>query len=459
MAYRWLLRMILFLLVPGIVLGQNSTAAPNLHLLIERESLTLYVAAADPLALDELSFRAVNSFGEFQSFKLAEGFKVLKLTDGLAEPGSCFIYEMKDAAAPLPSICSKPNLVFRLIVPSADVFWYDLTANQKRDLAIVANDAVIALCSAAIPDCPISYVLPDVSLVTQSAASTSTAETAGATTTARAATRIPLPTSEPMVTPEFFMPVEHNLDWSPSGQAFDGVEMVLVPPGCFTMGSEDGEADEQPMTQQCFDEFYWIDRYEVTNAQYRRCVEADICIVPLDATQYNDPEYADYPVNVNWFQARDYAAWRGGRLPTEAQWEYAARGPDGLLYPWGNEFDSTALNFCDENCPPSGTYERDPSADDGYAQLAPVGTFPGGVSWVGAQDMAGNAWEWTSTIYQPYPYTFEDGREDQSMADAFRVLRGGTWFSNAEQARATCRFQTDPDVSAVARGLRVVHAY
>jgi formylglycine-generating enzyme required for sulfatase activity len=175
--------------------------------------------------------------------------------------------------------------------------------------------------------------------------------------------------------------------------------------------------------------------------------------------QYGDPLYADYPVNLNWFQADAYATWRGGRLPTEAQWEYAARGPDNRVYPWGSTFEANALNFCDVNCPPSTTYERDPNADDGYSQLAPVGSFPIGVSWVGALDMAGNAWEWTSSIYQPYPYHFEDGREDQTVTDASRVLRGGTWFSNAEQVRAACRFQTDPDRTAIARGLRVVRAY
>ena len=260
-------------------------------------------------------------------------------------------------------------------------------------------------------------------------------------------------------------PVTRNADWTPVLQEFDGVAMVLVPAGCFRMGSTDDqiaaaiaeceETDsvaacndilfslEQPAAEICFETPFWIGRYEVTNAEYRECVEAGACTLPgdgvlTDATIYDDPNYANHPVIfVDWHQANDYAEWRGGRLPTEAEWEYAARGPDGLIYPWGNEIDATRVNFCDVNC--RGYTWRDSNYDDGYAQTAPVGSYPGGVSWVGAYDLSGNIWEWISTIYQDYPYNATDGRESSLDAGSWRGWRGGAWYSTADLVRAGYR--------------------
>ena len=199
------------------------------------------------------------------------------------------------------------------------------------------------------------------------------------------------------------------------------MEMVLVPAGCFDMG-EDGEGG-----RQCFDEPFWIDRYEVTNAQYgfigSRCIEW--------SSQSDQPRDC-----VNWFDSRDFCASRGARLPTEAEWEYAARGPDGLIYPWGN--DLVADN---------GVY-----GGNSGLQTAAVGSAPGGVSWVGAYDLSGNVWEWTSTIYQDYPYNARDGRENNSDINGprvHRVVRGGSFDQIVNFLRATYRdsHYTD-DVSA-----------
>ena len=118
------------------------------------------------------------------------------------------------------------------------------------------------------------------------------------------------------------------------------------------------------------------------------------------------------------------------RLPSEAEWEYAARGPDSLLFPWGNEFDRPVLNFCDLRC---GSPGADSGASDGYALTGPVGSYPGGASWVGALDMAGNLWEWTSGLPYDYPYRADDGREVGAEVDSssFRTLRGGAWIDTA----------------------------
>jgi formylglycine-generating enzyme required for sulfatase activity len=274
-------------------------------------------------------------------------------------------------------------------------------------------------------------------------------------------------------------PVASNADWTPVEREVDGVTMVLVPAGCFDMGSTDAQIDaafemceaalgvgecerawfedESPVHRVCFDEPFWIDKYEVTNAQYRACVEAGACTLPGNTQDYEDPAYSDHPVvYVDWDQANDYAEWAGCSLPTEAQWEYAARGPDALVYPWGDEFDGTRLNFCDANC----SYGwADPAYDDGYAQTAPVGSKPGGVSWVGALDLSGNVWEWVADWYDAdYYATLDDGAVNPpGPADGSRrVLRGGAWRDDPDLVRAVSRYDDAPTSRDYGVGFRCV---
>jgi formylglycine-generating enzyme required for sulfatase activity len=211
-----------------------------------------------------------------------------------------------------------------------------------------------------------------------------------------------------------------NADWTPEIREFDGVEMVLVPSGCFMMGSNDGDDDEQPVHEQCFDEPYWIDRYEVTQGDFAR----------LGGVQAEDSRFdgANRPVElITWFEARDFCELRGGRLPTEREWEYAARGPDGLVYPWGDTWDENRVVW-DGN---SGN------------QTASVGSRPDGVSWVGAEDMSGNVWEWVSSVYRDYPYGANS--EDLSGDGERYMLRGGSWlFNNPSGLRASDRGRSDP---------------
>jgi len=201
----------------------------------------------------------------------------------------------------------------------------------------------------------------------------------------------------------------------------DAVEMAAVPGGGFPMGSDDPEADadERPVARIQVEAF-WIDRVEVTNARYGACVEAGTCSLPA-GTAVNDATKADHPVTiVSWAQAAAYCAWAGKRLPTEAEWEKAARGVDARRYPCGCRFEPERVNA-------------------GYtAGTAAVGSYPGCPSPYGVLDMAGNVWEWTSSLYKPYPYDPGDGREDPT-ARGPRVNRGGSWYYGAWYVRTTYR--------------------
>lgn len=208
--------------------------------------------------------------------------------------------------------------------------------------------------------------------------------------------------------------VPGNTAWQPVSKTFNGVEMVEVPTGCFTMGNPQGRRDEQPVQPYCFAQSFWIDRYEVFNGQFGS--EG-----PFSGD--NKPRS-----NLTWFEARDYCAQRGARLPTEAEWEYAARGPDSLLYPWGDKFMPDNLVY-DANF---------------NGQLSDIGSRPAGVSWVGAYDLAGNAWEWVSSLYRPYPYQAQDGREDPNNTTEHRVYRGGIGSYIDYGTSATTRFRSVP---------------
>ena len=158
--------------------------------------------------------------------------------------------------------------------------------------------------------------------------------------------------------------------------------------------------------------------YEVTNEQYgsqRGYFTGD-----------NHPRDS-----VTWFEARDFCLSRDSRLPTEAEWEYAARGPESFIYPWGNDFIAENVVY----------------GENSGEQSAEVGNRPEGMSWVGAMDMSGNLREWTSTIYQDYPYDARDGRrEGNSDTISPRVLRGGSWGDIGNLVRAATRLWGEPTV-------------
>jgi serine/threonine-protein kinase len=217
--------------------------------------------------------------------------------------------------------------------------------------------------------------------------------------------------------------------------------MVYVPSGCFEMGSSLGDSDELPIHTVCLRSF-WISQTEITNAQYQACVAMDQCAIP-QSVEYPREDYMDYPiVGVTWEQATQFARWIGGSLPTEAQWEYTARGPESRVYPWGDFFDfnGSRLNFCDLNC---SLEVRDTSQNDEYPSRAPVGTYPNGASWVGALDMAGNVWEWVMDFYDAGYYTTLESEIvwNPTGPDSGRthVIRGGSYINGDHSTRSARR--------------------
>ena len=237
----------------------------------------------------------------------------------------------------------------------------------------------------------------------------------------------------------------------------DHMVQIFIPEGEITLGSSDKEAKitleggraypEVPINTVYLDSF-WIDKYEVTNGQYALCVEAGDCNEPytiISSTRpeyYGNPEYEDYPVIwVNWYMARNYCDWTGRRLVKEAEWERASRESFENKYPWGNDpISGDKANFCDTNCPKSWA---NPNFDDGYADTAPVGSYPDGASPFGVMDMSGNVWEWTGTLIMQYPYDLNDGREDLEAAGE-RAWRGGAWNDGYWWMRSSTRYRSVP---------------
>jgi serine/threonine-protein kinase len=221
----------------------------------------------------------------------------------------------------------------------------------------------------------------------------------------------------------------------------DGAAMVHAPAGDFEMGSPNGHADERPVHVVALDSF-WIDRTEVTNDQFRLCVNAGGCQPPTSC-EWGKPTYArtaanDHPaVCVDWYEANAYCEWAGARLPTEAEWEYVARGPNGRAYPWGDAFDCARENFDDETQIHDFVVPGGPACD-GYELTAPVGSYESGASWCGALDMAGNVREWVADWYGDYTSEPKKNPSGPETGE-FKVLRGGAWISFQEGLRSTQR--------------------
>jgi formylglycine-generating enzyme required for sulfatase activity len=216
-------------------------------------------------------------------------------------------------------------------------------------------------------------------------------------------------------------------------------EMVRVPADVFLMGNDNGPEDERPRHQLHLAEFF-IDRTKITNARFAEFLNArgtraadgqvwydvddnDARIHRRNGRWLPDSGHENHPVvEASWYGAVAFCAWAGKRLPTEAEWEKAARGTDGRKYPWGSE-------------PPTASRAH---FGAGWNDLKPVGSFPQGASPYGILDLAGNGWEWVSSGYRPYPYDAHDGREDLTRLQP-RGTRGGGHDSSAEDLTTTHR--------------------
>jgi serine/threonine protein kinase len=284
----------------------------------------------------------------------------------------------------------------------------------------------------------------------------------------------PNPSQTPTNTPTATPTVSVSLPSSIIG--LDGTEMVLIPSGWFTMGSRSADVDaavslcrqrqsssscprtafsnEMPQREVYISDFY-MGITPITNGQYRACVNAGACSTPADsgtpdnryrvANYYNLPQYDNYPVvRVRWEDGQNYCRWIGGRLPTEAEWEKAARGTDARLYPWGNSFDNQRAII------------RRSSSET--PQLRPVASYPNGRSPYGLYDMAGSVWEYMQDWYDAEYYQNAPDRDPQGPAmGQRRVLRGGSYSDFEVYARVTNRGTANPDFPRSGfRGFRCV---
>jgi formylglycine-generating enzyme required for sulfatase activity len=250
-----------------------------------------------------------------------------------------------------------------------------------------------------------------------------------------------------------------------------GPAQILFRAGTFTMGSSDEEIAEvrkicesEPRREDCREEIfaaeqaqhevylsdYWLDRTEVTVARYRRCVAAGACAMPPYAEGGERFDQPPLPVVlVTWNDARRFCAWAGGRLPTEAEWERAARGagPNGRRYPWGNVYNPFLANH-------GAMGLEDLDARDGFLELAPAGSFPDGRTPEGLDDMAGNAQEWVADWYAPeYPKADASNPKGPDIGE-MRVVRGGSYAHPRLWLRGAARDREPPNERAPWIGFR-----
>jgi formylglycine-generating enzyme required for sulfatase activity len=240
----------------------------------------------------------------------------------------------------------------------------------------------------------------------------------------------------------FSFPCKGGSQAAPS-ELKDRSEMATMPAGKYLMGFANGEPDEFPAHEVQLPSFL-IDRTEVTNGSYRACVQAKAC---REGTFDKDPILgrARHPVvGISWRDAKRYCKWVEKRLPTEAEWEYAARAPAFSIFPWEGRFKAALVNARGDV--------------DGYDKTAPVGSFPEGRSGLGLYDMAGNVSEWVSDAYDAvyYKNSPSDSPTGPALSTGSRVVRGGSWADNDYLLRSTARAALDPNLRRDSVGFRCV---
>ena len=272
----------------------------------------------------------------------------------------------------------------------------------------------------------------------------------------------------PMATPTLIPVGTANKTWVPI-QRVDavGVVQVYVPAGCFMMGNDSmdslsGHRSERPAREVCLTQPFWIDLFEVTNESYQKFMDAGGYGTRMywsaagwqwkgmktepKAFGFGFKPPQEPSLGVTWYEAEAYAAWRGCRLPTEAEWEYAGRGPESWIYPWGNEFIADHVVFWD-----TATFYK-----EGGRWVANVGSRPAGASWVGALDMSGNISEWVVDWYEWYDVNSPRNDPVGPSTGDSRVARGGNFHSASYQIYLSRRMAWPPDSQIYYNGFRVV---
>ncbi|MBI3359702.1 MAG: SUMF1/EgtB/PvdO family nonheme iron enzyme [Chloroflexi bacterium] len=370
------------------------------------------------------------------------------------------------------------GLIAFVLLALGGVFAFPRLVNRPTEVPAISLATATFVPAATRPP---TQTLTPTRAPTQSPISTATRAPTQTLTPIPTATRAPTQTLSPTLTLTPRATPGFTPSLSPGSTLVsdkDGMAQIFVAAGPFEMGSDSGLSDEQPVHTVTLDD-YWIDRTEVTNAMFTEFVKATGYQTEAEAhgrssvftlssevweqtagADWQHPRgpgtsldgLADHPVvHVSWHDARAYCEWAGRRLPTEAEWEKAARGTDGRTYPWRTEnVTEKLLNFADRNL---NVGWADNSLDDGFEFTAPVGSYPGGASPYGAWDMAGNVWEWVSSLYRAYPYDPNDGRENLTSTAA-RVLRGGSWLNGQDLVRAAVRVKGKPTDSLEYAGFR-----
>ncbi|MBN1285815.1 MAG: formylglycine-generating enzyme family protein [Anaerolineae bacterium] len=376
---------------------------------IDEDSLTVYVGNWEPIFIEDLVFRVGDGeVSPLETHPLKE-YSTFKESDfRFIHDPFCFRLERHGSQKPVPQICQQSPAGLRTHpLSDVDIFWYDDIRHVGHIVSIL-NGEIEAKEQCQVragEECHVNYPRID-----------------------------PDPTPFPSPTPP-----DNGGPRTGDMREFKDVLMVYVPEGCFIMGKREYYREHGV----CLSAF-WIGQTEVSNAQYAECVHDGVCEEPSPYYLY----FPDYPVTyITYEQATNYAKWLGGSLPTEAQWEYAARGPEENLYPWGDWFNSSWLNYCPHR------------TECGSKKTMPVGNYPRGASWVGALNMAGNVWEWVADWYdENYYNTQRDSMVDPigPSSGSSRVIRGGSFQEGEDQVTSVWRGYAVPNAQDPTIGFRVV---
>jgi len=341
-----------------------------------------------------------------------------------------------------------------------------LSRNLLRRGIVIVGALFLSACSSASTNSPLQLAQTGIALDQTTLDSTRAAFPIGVTQTApilQTTTNAAVaPTAVPLGTASLVAGIERTDSF--------GIKQVYVPAGCFNMGGArkdfQAQANEQPQHQVCITKAYWLDEFDVTNAAFDAFTKAggytNNSLWSADGLSWKQSNNVTKPstkdsnnndctkissapnqprVCVNYYEAEAYAKWRSGRLPTEAEWEYAAHGIAGWIYPWGDIFDQSRAN----------------TTENGIGKTTAVDAYPSGKSWVGAYDMAGNVWQWVSDWVSDTYYSISPTNDPRGPSSGeYRGLRGGSFSRNQHYARSGLRNSDYPFNRFSGLGFRIV---